>query len=77
MVSTTAPVSAARLGGILALAERSERFRELAERLEDRRSTKVADAPAGAMVCCISARREETMATGSAAVCARHSVSRR
>jgi transcription-repair coupling factor (superfamily II helicase) len=48
MASTTAPVSAARLGGILALAERSERFRELAERLEDRRSTKVADAGAGA-----------------------------
>jgi transcription-repair coupling factor (superfamily II helicase) len=48
MASTTAVGSGARLGGILALAERSERFRELAERLEDRRSTKIADATAGA-----------------------------
>src|SRR5207249_6766380 len=48
MASTTAVGSAARLGGILALAERSERFRDLAERLEDRRSTKIADATAGA-----------------------------
>src|SRR4029450_2721207 len=48
MASTTAVGSSARLGGILALAERSERFRELAERLEDRRSTKVTDARAGA-----------------------------
>src|SRR2546427_4328858 len=48
MASTTAVGSAARLGGVLALAERSERFRDLAERLEDRRSTKIADATAGA-----------------------------
>src|SRR5687767_9721014 len=48
MASTATLPSAARLGGILALAERSERFRELAERLEDRRSTKIADASAGA-----------------------------
>ena len=48
MASTTAVGSAARLGGILALADRSERFRDLAERLEDRRSTKIADATAGA-----------------------------
>ncbi len=48
MASTATRPSAARLGGILALAERSERFRELAERLEDRRSTKIADASAGA-----------------------------
>ena len=48
MASTTALTSPARLGGILALADRSERFRELAERLEDRRSTKIADASAGA-----------------------------
>src|SRR6266849_785511 len=48
MASTAALGSGARLGGVLALAERSERFRELAERLEDRRSTKVTDATAGA-----------------------------
>src|SRR5437867_4460138 len=48
MASTTAVGSGARLGGILALADRSERFRDLAERLEDRRSTKIADATAGA-----------------------------
>ena len=48
MASPAALGSTARLGGILALAERSERFRELAERLEDRRSTTVADATAGA-----------------------------
>jgi hypothetical protein len=47
MVSTPA-LTAARLGGILALADRSERFRELVERLEDRRSTTIADATAGA-----------------------------
>ncbi|MEP6695044.1 MAG: DEAD/DEAH box helicase, partial [Chloroflexota bacterium] len=48
MASTATLGSTARLGGILALAERSERFRDLAARLEDRRSTKVADASAGA-----------------------------
>ena len=48
MASTAALQSGARLGGILALAERSERFRELAERLEDRRSTTVTAASAGA-----------------------------
>src|SRR4029453_1180950 len=51
MASTTAVGSSARLGGILALAERSERFRELAERLEDRRATKGTDASAGARAC--------------------------
>src|SRR2546427_7837125 len=48
MANTTAVGTAARLGGILAVAERSERFRDLAERPEDRRSTKIADATAGA-----------------------------
>src|SRR5438309_5933337 len=37
-----------RLGGVLALAERSERYRELASRLGDRESLSVADATAGA-----------------------------
>src|SRR2546427_6672083 len=41
-------VAPARLGGILALAERSEASRELASRLEDRRRITVADATAGA-----------------------------
>jgi hypothetical protein len=45
---TTTVASPARLRRILALADRSERFRDLAERLEDRRSTKIADASAGA-----------------------------
>src|SRR2546427_1137058 len=40
-------VAPARLGGILALAERSEASRELASRLEDRRRITVADATAG------------------------------
>ena len=38
----------ARLGGVLALADRSERYRELASRLGDRESLSVADATAGA-----------------------------
>src|SRR5437867_2572769 len=41
-------VAPARLGGILALAERSEVYRELASRLEDRGRITVADATAGA-----------------------------
>src|SRR5438309_10650268 len=41
-------VARARLGGVLALAERSERYRELASRLGDRESLSVADATAGA-----------------------------
>src|SRR5437870_5210839 len=41
-------VAPARLGGILALAERSEAYRELASRLDDRRLITVADATAGA-----------------------------
>src|SRR5213593_3270937 len=41
-------VAPARLGGILALAERSEVYRELASRLEDRQRLSVADATAGA-----------------------------
>ena len=39
--------SSARLGGILALAERSERYRELEGRLEARESLVVAEATAG------------------------------
>src|SRR5256885_5559286 len=47
MVSTATP-SAARLGGVLAVAERSAAYRDLASRLEDRRRITVADATAGA-----------------------------
>src|SRR2546428_2097687 len=36
------------LGGLLALAERSDAYRELASRLEDRQRLSVADATAGA-----------------------------
>src|SRR2546428_2300185 len=46
--SITPTLSSARLGGVLALAERSERSRELASRLGDRESLSVADATAGA-----------------------------
>src|SRR6266550_3183316 len=38
----------ARLGGVLALAERSERYRELASRLGDRESVSITDATGGA-----------------------------
>src|SRR5438132_6707560 len=41
-------VAPARLGGVLALAERSEVYRELASRVEGRRRSTVADATAGA-----------------------------
>src|SRR5205809_6735176 len=41
-------VAPARLGGILALAERSEAYRELASRLEDRRRITIAEGNAGA-----------------------------
>src|SRR2546428_13885862 len=41
-------VARARLGGLLALAERSDAYRELASRLEDRQRPAVADANAGA-----------------------------
>src|SRR3989475_6300884 len=41
-------VARARLGGVLALAERSDAYRELASRLEDRQRLTVADANAGA-----------------------------
>src|SRR5438552_8558299 len=41
-------VAPARLGGVLAVAERSEAYRELASRLDDRRRITVADANAGA-----------------------------
>src|SRR2546426_4319303 len=41
-------VARARLGGVLALAERSDAYRELASRLEDRQRLIVADANAGA-----------------------------
>src|SRR5712664_3073613 len=47
MVSA-ATLIGARLGGILALAERSETYRELASRLEDRQRVGVAEANAGA-----------------------------
>ncbi len=50
MARTEAEVarSSARLGGVLALVERSERFGDLAERLETRASLTLADASAGA-----------------------------
>src|SRR5438093_5484293 len=41
-------VARARLGGILALADRSEAYRELASRLEDRQRVGIAEANAGA-----------------------------
>jgi transcription-repair coupling factor (superfamily II helicase) len=41
-------VARARLGGVLALAERSEPYRELASRLEDRQRVGIAEANAGA-----------------------------
>src|SRR5438552_10989908 len=41
-------VAPARLGGVLALAERSEVYRELASRLEDRQRVGIAEANAGA-----------------------------
>src|SRR3989475_6098446 len=41
-------VGRARLGGVLALAERSDAYRDLASRLEDRQRLMVADANAGA-----------------------------
>src|SRR5438309_1974267 len=41
-------VGRARLGGVLALAERSDAYRDLASRLEDRQRLTVADATAGA-----------------------------
>src|SRR5439155_20959287 len=47
MVSAVA-VARARLGGILALADRSEAYRELASRLEDRQRVGIAEANAGA-----------------------------
>src|SRR5438477_9236727 len=47
MVSA-APLSSTRLGGILELADRSEGYRDLASRLEDRQRLTVADATAGA-----------------------------
>src|SRR5437899_3154532 len=46
--SITPTLSSVRLGGIVALAERSERYRELASRLGDRESVSVTDATAGA-----------------------------
>src|SRR3981081_3497514 len=47
MVSTAA-LTGARLGGILALADRSEAYRELAARLDDRQRIGVRDVNAGA-----------------------------
>ncbi|OLC11751.1 MAG: transcription-repair coupling factor [Chloroflexi bacterium 13_1_40CM_68_15] len=46
--SITPTLSSVRLGGIVALAERSERYRELASRLGDRERVSVTDATAGA-----------------------------
>jgi transcription-repair coupling factor (superfamily II helicase) len=46
--SVSPALSGVRLGGILALADHSERYRELASRLADRESVSVADATAGA-----------------------------
>ncbi len=48
MASVTRAATTARLGGILALAERSERFGELSSRLDARASLFVADMSAGA-----------------------------
>ena len=47
-VTRTEATSTARLGGILSLADGSERFIELAERVETRASISVAEASAGA-----------------------------
>ena len=41
-------VAPARMGGILALADRSEVYRELASRLDDRQRVGIAEANAGA-----------------------------
>src|SRR2546428_10858819 len=46
--SITPTLSSVRLGGIVALAERSERYRELASRLGDRESVSGTDATARA-----------------------------
>src|SRR5881628_2846549 len=48
MVSTAALSARARMGGILALADRSELYRELASRLDDRQRVGIAEANAGA-----------------------------
>src|SRR5881392_3199834 len=56
-------VAPARLGGVLALAERSEVYRELASRLEDRRRITVADATAGARAFAWSALVEQSART--------------
>jgi transcription-repair coupling factor (superfamily II helicase) len=47
-MASTVDVARARLGGVLALVERSERFGDLAARLADRRGVAIADATAGA-----------------------------
>src|SRR6267378_8451361 len=47
-MASAVALARARLGGVLALAERSERYRELASRLGDRESLSVTDATAGA-----------------------------
>src|SRR5437899_7023132 len=47
-MASAVALARARLGGVLALADRSERYRELASRLGDRESLSVADATAGA-----------------------------
>src|SRR5256885_4824072 len=48
MASTLATAAGARLGGVLALAERSDRYQELARRLAERSAVDVTDATAGA-----------------------------
>ena len=47
MVSTV-DIARARLGGVLDLADRSDAYRDLASRLEDRQRLGVTDATAGA-----------------------------
>src|SRR2546422_880041 len=47
-MASAVALARARLGGILALAERSERYRELAARLGEREAVSITDATAGA-----------------------------
>src|SRR5439155_10755569 len=56
-------VAPARMGGILALADRSEVYRELASRLEDRQRVGIAEASAGARAFAWSALVAQTART--------------
>src|SRR5881392_490066 len=58
-------VAPARMGGILALADRSEVYRELASRLEDRQRVGIAEANAGARAFDWSALVEQSARTGA------------